>query len=151
MMMLSIPFVTQYCAGAMLLACNHQSSEALLTLVQTIVTLVMVMLFAPLGLIAATAAFALRALVSLPLSVRMVQKRCGVPARSFYEAQRPTLIAAVIMGLLVTGARLGLQPWLPSALLLPVLVALGAGCYALLLSMLLPDFLRQFLTRFSTR
>ncbi len=151
MMLLSIPFVTQYCAGAMLLAFNHQSSEAWLSLVQTVITLVLVIVFAPFGLIAATTAFALRPLLSLPLSVRMVRQRCAVSARLFYEAQRPTLMAAVIMGVVVTGVRVALQPWLPSVVLLPVLVALGAGCYALLMSMLLPEFLRQFVARFSAR
>jgi O-antigen/teichoic acid export membrane protein len=148
MLLMSIPFVTQYCVGAMLLAFNRQSSEAKLSLVQTIVTVLLVVAFAPFGLIAATAAFALRPLLSLPLSVRVVRKQCGVPARSFYEAQRPALTAAAIMGVVVTGVRLGLQPWLPSVLLLPLLVALGAGCYALLMSVLMPDFLRQFLARF---
>jgi hypothetical protein len=60
-------------------------------------------------------------------------------------------MAAVIMGVVVTGVRVALQPWLPSVVLLPVLVALGAGCYALLMSMLLPEFLRQFVARFSAR
>jgi O-antigen/teichoic acid export membrane protein len=150
MLLMSLPFVTQYCVGAMLLAFNRQSSEAKLSLVQTILTLLMVIVFAPFGLIAATAAFALRPLLSLPLAVQVARKQCAVPARLFYESQRPTLIAAAAMGVVVTGARLALQPWLPSVLLLPLLVALGAGCYGLLMSVLMPGFLGQFLARFRT-
>jgi len=149
MMLMCVPFVTHYSAGALLLAFNRQSAEALLTLVQTVVTVGLVLGFARFGLIAATAAFAVRPLVSLPLAVRLVTAQCAVPARVVLEAQRPALIAAVIMGIVVTGLRLGLQPWLSDLALLPLLVGVGAACYAAIMAQLEPSFLRQFLARFS--
>jgi O-antigen/teichoic acid export membrane protein len=151
MMLMCVPFVTHYCAGAILLAGNFQSAEALLSIVQTVITVAAVLIFAPLGLLPATAAFAARPLVTLPLPVRLVRIKAAVPARVLLDAQKPALIAATLMGVGVTAVRVALEPYLRSILLLPLLVAVGAAIYGFVISLLLPGFVRQFLARLSPR
>ena len=143
--------LTHYCAGAVLMAMNLQTSEALLSIVQTAVTLVVVLVFAPLGLIPATAAFAARPLLLLPLPARLLAGKCGISGRAIFEAQRPVLIAAALMGIGVTMLRIGLKPHLAPVALLPVLVAAGAAIYGTMISMLRPDFVREFLGRFAAK
>ncbi len=150
MMLMCAPFVTHYCAGAVLLAMNFQSSEATMSIVQTVVTLLAVLIFAPLGLIPATAAFAARPLVLLPLPSRLLMTKCRIPLRVMFESQRAPLIAAGIMGIAVTAARLGLEPFMRSVFLLPLLVVIGVAIYCALISMLLPTFVRAFLRRFTS-
>ena len=52
------------------------------------------------------------------------------------------------MGIVVTGLRLSLEPYLREILLLPLLIAVGAAAYGLTLWLLIPDFIRQFTARF---
>ena len=151
MMLTCAPLVTHYCVGAVLLAMNFQSSEATMSIVQTVVTLITVLIFAPLGLIPATAAFAARLLLLLPLPLRLLQAKCHISPRAMFESQRPALIAAGVMGIGVTALRIGLEPYVRSVLLLPLLVMIGAAVYCTLLSMLLPTFVREFLGRFTSR
>jgi O-antigen/teichoic acid export membrane protein len=151
MMLMCAPFVTHYCAGAVLLAMNFQSSEATMSIVQTVVTLIAVLIFAPLGLIPATAAFAARPLLLLPLPLRLLQAKCRISPRGMFESQRPALIAAGIMGIGVTMLRIGLEPFVRSVFLLPLLVVIGVAVYCALISMLLPAFVREFLGRFISR
>jgi O-antigen/teichoic acid export membrane protein len=149
LMLMCVPFVTHYCAGAILLALNHQSTEAMTTVVQTALTVVVVLAFAPLGLIAASAAYAARPLLLLPLPARLVQLKCHVSARLLFDAQRPAFIASALMGIAVTALRLGLEPLLRGIVLLPLLVGVGAAVYAGLLWMLSPGLVREFTTRFA--
>jgi PST family polysaccharide transporter len=151
MMLMCAPFVTHYCAGAVLLAMNFQSSEAMMSIVQTVVTLIAVLIFAPLGLIPATAAFAARPLLLLPLPLRLLQAKCRISPLGMFESQRPPLIAAAIMGIAVTMVRIGLEPFVRSVFLLPLLVVIGVAVYCTLISMLLPAFVREFLGRFTSR
>jgi O-antigen/teichoic acid export membrane protein len=149
LMLMVVPFVTHYCAGAILLALNHQSTEAMTTVVQTALTVVVVLVFAPLGIIAASAAYAARPLLLLPLPARLVQLKCHVSARLLFDAQRPAFIAATLMGIAVSALRFGLEPLLRGIVLLPVLVIVGGAVYAVLLSMLSPSLVRQFTARFA--
>jgi O-antigen/teichoic acid export membrane protein len=151
MMLMCAPFVTHYCAGAILLALNFQSSEALMSAAQTLITVIVVLGFAPLGLDAATAAFAARPLALLPLPATLLQVKCAVPARVLWMAQRPALIAAAIMGIGVTILRIELEPMLRGVMLLPLLIAVGAAMYGTAIALLLPDFTRQFVARFAAR
>jgi O-antigen/teichoic acid export membrane protein len=151
MMLMCAPFVTHYCAGAVLLAMNQQSSEARMSILQTAVTLIVVLLFAPLGLIPATAAFAARPLLLLPIPARLLATKCGISGRAIFESQRPALIAAGLMGIGVTALRIPLEPHVPNGVLLPLLVAAGATIYCAMISTLLPAFVREFLGRFSAK
>jgi O-antigen/teichoic acid export membrane protein len=151
MMLMVAPYVTHYSVGAVLLALNFQRSEAVSSAAQTLLTLIVVLAFAPLGLVPATAAFAARPLVLLPLAAVLLQSRCGIPARVLFDAQRPALIASIVMGVSVTLLRLGLEPMLKSIVLLPVLVAAGAMVYAMVIALLVPEFARRLAGRFGIR
>jgi O-antigen/teichoic acid export membrane protein len=149
MMLMCAPFVTHYCIGATLLALNFQFAEALSSAVQSVATVIVVIVFAPLGLLPATAAFAARPLLLLPLPALLLRAKCAVPARILFTAQRPALIAALTMGVGVTVLRMGLEPVLRSVLLLPLLIAAGAMLYVGAIALLLPSFARQFVARFA--
>jgi O-antigen/teichoic acid export membrane protein len=151
MMLMCVPFVTLYCAGAVLMALNFQSAEALMSIVQTIITLAAVFVFAPFGLLPATAAFAARPLASLPLTARLLRTKCGVHARLLFDAQKPALIAAAIMGVGVSVLRISAEPFLSSIVLLPLLIVGGGVLYTAVIWLLLPDFVRQFSARFARR
>lgn len=144
MMLTGVPFVTLYCAGAVLLASNYQPVEAFMSVVQTAMTVVLVFAFAPLGLMPSTGAFALRPLLLAPLAMKLVRDRCSIPVRLMFAAQRPAFFAAALMGVAVTALRLSAEPYLREIFLLPLLIAVGAAVYGLVLWFLNPDFARQF-------
>ena len=151
MMLTGVPFVTLYAAGAVLLASNCQPAEALMSVVQTIITVIAVLVFAPLGLLPATAAFAARPIALLPLAAKLVRDRCGVPAVLMFAAQRPAFLAAGVMGVAVTALRLCAEPYLRGVFLLPLLVAFGAAVYGAMMWLLIPDFVRQLMARLGVR
>jgi O-antigen/teichoic acid export membrane protein len=151
MLLTGVPFVTLYASGAVLLALNCQSAEALMSVVQTVITVIVVLVFAPLGLLPATAAFAARLPVILPLAARLLRDRCSVPIGLLFASQRPAFIAAAIMGVVVTVLRWGCEPLMPSILLLPLLVVVGATVYGAAMRVLVPDFVRQVSARFGLR
>ena len=122
-----------------------------MSIVQTVVTLIAVLLFAPFGLNPATVAFASRPLLLLPLPARLLASKCGISGRAIFESQRPALIAAGLMGIGVTALRIALEPHVSNVVLLPLLVAAGAAVYCAMISMLHPAFVREFLGRFAAR
>jgi O-antigen/teichoic acid export membrane protein len=151
MMLMCMPFVTHYMIGATLMALNFPFSEALSTAVQSVVTVVVVLVFAPLGLLWATAAFSARPLILLPLPALLLRFKCTLPVRPLFSAQVPALAAALTMGTVVTLLRLALEPMLRSVQLLPLLVVVGAVSYAGAIALLLPSFARGFVARFAAR
>jgi hypothetical protein len=148
MMLMCVPFVTHYIVGATLMALNYPFAEALSAALQSALTVVAVMAFAPFGLIPATAAFAARPLLLLPLPALLMWFKCAIPARVVFAPQLPALAAALVMGIGVTALRLALNTVLSDALLLPVLIAAGAALYAAAIALLLPDLAREFVARF---
>jgi len=151
MMLMCIPFVSHYCGGAVLLAMNRQRAEALSSIIQSMVTVVVVVVFAPLGIVPATAAYAARPLLLLPLPALLLQLQCDVPPRVLFFAQFPALIAAAIMGLGVTALRIALEPHMRSILLLPLLIAAGVLLYAAAIRLLLPEVASEYAVRFRFR
>jgi O-antigen/teichoic acid export membrane protein len=147
MMLMCIPQVSHYCAGAVLLAMNQQKAEALNSVMQTIATAIAVLAFAPLGLLPATAAYAARPLLLLPVPALLLRDKCAVPPRTLFAAQTPALIASGLMGIGVTLLRIALEPYLRSILLLPVLIAAGGLMYAGAIRALLSEVAREYAIR----
>jgi O-antigen/teichoic acid export membrane protein len=147
MMLMCIPQVSHYCAGAVLLAMNQQKAEALNSVMQSIATVIAVVAFAPLGLLPATAAYAARPLLLLPVPALLLRDKCALPPRTLFGAQTPALIAAAIMGIGVTLLRIVLEPYLRSILLLPLLIAAGGLMYAGAIRALLPEVAREYALR----
>ena len=147
MLLTCIPLVTQYLSGATLLAMNRQRSEAVLSVAQTVTTLVAVIACAPLGLLAASAAIAARPLVLLPLAVRLMRRQCGIPAGAILRPQWPALAASLLMGAGVCVLRLALEPSVRAIVALPLLVLAGAAIYALLVKLTMPMVVARFALR----
>ncbi len=151
MLLMCVPMVTHFSVGAALLALNLQFSEAALSVAQSITTVAAVLVFAPFGLIPATVAIAARPYVLLALPTALLQKRAGVSWRSVYAAQLPVLIAALAMGAVVVLLQRWLQPLVGSILLLAILVAVGAGVYGTLITVLVPGYVQDYATRIMGR
>jgi O-antigen/teichoic acid export membrane protein len=139
MLLMCVAFTTHYCIGAALLALNQQRAEALTSVVQTIFTVVVVVASAPFGLIPATAAYAGRPIVLLPLPVLLLRWKGAVPVRAVLQAQMPVLLIASVMGATVWILRLVLEPLLNSVVLLGVLGIFGTVVYAGLVFKFLPE------------
>ncbi len=140
LMLMGVPCITLYCATAVLLAMNRQKWEALISTAQTSSTLLAVLCFAPFGLVAASAAIALRPLILMPLPVVLMNRLCKLPLGVILRTQAPALAAAVLMGAAVSLLGLHLENIFSDANDLIILIAFGAIVYVLLIGLLLPDF-----------
>ncbi len=139
MLLMCAAFTTHYSIGAVLMAQNFQKADALTAVVQTALTVLVVVVSAPFGLVIATAAFAGRPIVLLPLPAVLLRDKCAVPVRTIVRAQMPVLLISAAMGAVVWLLRIALEPYLNGVGLLALLVACGAGVYVLLLLRFLPD------------
>ena len=148
MLLGAMPYVTHYGLSAALLATNKQSQVAVNSTFQSITTAAVVPIFGPLGLTAATAAIALRPLVSASIPAVLARRHCGISFRLVLQAQAPILGAAAVMGLVVWLIRSLLVSHVAGALLLPILVAAGAASYAVCVRYLAPDLTRNYANRF---
>jgi O-antigen/teichoic acid export membrane protein len=151
LLLMCVPMVTHFSVGAALLALNQQLSEAALSIAQTLVTVASVLLFAPFGLIPATAAIALRPYLLLPVATGLLQAKAGVSWRLVFRTQAPVLGAALVMGAAVVLLRLWLAPRMHSVALLALLVAAGVLVYGASIALLLPAYVQEFTARIVSR
>jgi len=147
----AMPYVAHYGLSAVLLGMNRQSLVAVNSTVQTFATIVVVFVFAPLGLTAATAAIALRPLVTAAIPIAFAQRHCGIPARSVIRAQAPVFCAALLMGLGVYALEWSLAGRVAPAILLTALIAAGVAIYAGLIVLLVPELAAPYLVRLGLR
>ena len=151
MLLTCVPLVTQYISGAALLAMNYQKAEAGVSVAQTVTTVAAVAVCAPFGLLAAALGIALRPLVLLPLSLRLMATRCGIPGSAVLQPQWPALAASLTMGVTVWGLRLALAPLVRDMVALPLLVFAGAATYVLMVRFTMPALVAQFMERLPVR
>jgi O-antigen/teichoic acid export membrane protein len=151
MLLTCIALVTQYMGGATLLAMNFQRSEALVSIAQTVATLVAVAVCAPFGVVAASVGIAARPYVLLPLTVSLLRRRCGIAPASVFRPQMPALAASLAMGGCVWLLRLALGGVMSDAAALPLLVVCGGVVYVLLVKLTMPDVVAQFVSRLPGR
>jgi O-antigen/teichoic acid export membrane protein len=151
MLLTCIALVTQYMGGATLLAMNFQRSEALVSIAQTVATLVAVAVCAPFGVVAASVGIAARPYVLLPLTVSLLRRRCGIAPASVFRPQMPALAASLAMGGCVWLLRLALGGVMSDAAALPLLVACGGVIYVLLVKLTMPHVVAQFVSRLPGR
>src|SRR6202043_117384 len=142
-----VALVTQYLGGAALLAMNFQSKEAIVSIVQTAVTVVAVVACAPFGLLAASIGIAARPFVMLPLSVGLLRRYCGIPASTIFLPQWPSLAASLIMGACVWALRMALEGRVADIVALPLLVLAGASVYTLMVRLTMPTVVARFVGR----
>jgi len=151
MLLTCVALVTQYMGGAALLAMNFQRSEALVSIAQTVTTVLAVAICAPFGVLAASVAIAARPYLLLPLSVWLLRRRCGIPAAGIFRPQLPALAASLVMGVCVTLLRLTLVGVVSDAVALPLLVVGGGIVYAVMITITMPQMVAQFVTRLPRR
>jgi teichuronic acid exporter len=152
LMMLGImPYVTHYALSAALLGVNRQSAIAINATAQAITLTIVSAVFAPFGLLAATAAIACRPLLTSVFPVVFAQRYCGIAPKGVALAQLPALLAACATGAAVFGLKLLLEPYVSTVPLLVLLVLAGAVVYGALISRLMPEFAAQFTARIPAR
>ena len=149
MMLLGVmPYVAHYALSAALLAMNKQALIAVNSTVQSIATVVVVAMFAPLGLNAAAAAIALRPLATAAIPIAFARRECKITVRTVLRAQAPVFIAAIAMGAIVSMLSLVMPPAVKPGAVLVILIAAGAISYAILIRFILPAYAAAFLARF---
>lgn len=151
MLLACAALVTQYIAGAALLAMNFQKSEALVSVAQTVTTLIAVVACAPFGLLAASIGIAARPFAMLPLSVGLLDKYCAIKASAVFRPQWPALAASLVMGVCIWLLRLALESVVRDAVALPILVLTGVGVYALMVKLTMPTVVQRFAYRLPGR
>ncbi len=144
MLLTCIALVTQYIAGAALLAVNRQKSEAALSVAQTVATVLAVAACAPFGLLAASIGIAARPFLLMPLSILLLKRGCGISWSAIFEPQRPALLASLVMGACVCALRVALESTVPDVIALPLLVLAGAVVYGGLVSLTMPAVVARF-------
>ena len=142
-----IPMVSSYTVGALLLAFNRQTAEAMVATAQTIASLLAVVVAAPFGLNAAVAAIAARPLLILPLPLLAAKTKCNISINAILAPQIPLLVCAVIMGVAVAASRFFLVGLRSDAILLVALTMIGAATYALAVAVMLPRVARETVQR----
>lgn len=151
MLLTCVALVTQYMAGAALLAMNFQRTEALVSIAQTVMTLIAVVACAPFGLLAASIGIAARPFVLLPLSVSLLNRYCTIKSSAIFPPQWPALAASLVMGACVWLLRLTLESLVRDVVALPILVLAGAAVYTLMVKLTMPTVVARFAHRLPGR
>jgi O-antigen/teichoic acid export membrane protein len=148
LMMLGIlPYITHYTLSAALMGTNNQSKIAFNATVQTITLVLVSLVFAPMGLIIATAAIACRPLLTASIPVYFARKYCGLGVRLAILGQIRPFSAAAVMAAVVYGLEVALRGHMSDGALLVSLVGVGALTYVTLISVLLPNVVKPVLAR----
>jgi len=152
LMMLGIlPYVTHYALSAALMGTNNQSKIAFNATVQTITLVLVSIIFAPMGLIIATAAIACRPLLTASIPVYFARKYCGLGTRLAIQGQLRPFTAAAVMAGVVYGLEIALRGHISDGALLVGVIAVCAATYATLICVLLPQVAKPVLARLRGR
>lgn len=129
MLLMAVPLVTVYLGNAILMAFNEQHYDALISTLQTISTVVVVLIAAPFGLLIAVLAILVRPFLLLPLQISILTRRCAIRPRVLFAPQLPSLAAACLAGAVVYFSRPVLEAHLGSAITLVLLGTAGLILY----------------------
>ncbi len=147
MLLTCVGLVTQYMGGAVLLALNRQKAEAVVSIGQTAITVLMVVACAPYGLLATAVGIAARPLFLMPLTMRLLGRYAAISPKAIFLPQWRALAASLVMGACVWALRISLDGVLSAALTLPLLIVAGAVVYLGLVRLTMPSVITQFLGR----
>jgi hypothetical protein len=151
MLLTCVALVTQYLGGAALLAMNFQRQEAMVSIAQTVVTVLAVAACAPFGLLAASIGIAARPFVLLPLSVGLLKRYCAIPASTIFLPQWLPLAASITMGACVWLLRMALDGRVADVVALPLLILAGTAVYTLMVRLTMPTVVARFASRLPGR
>jgi PST family polysaccharide transporter len=112
-------------------------------LVGAALTVIVVPLAAPFGLVAVTIAVVARRFATWPLSARHVARLTGFDWRAQSRLAAPNLVAAIVMAGCVWAAQWWLHPTMPVPLLLALCVLLGLVLYPAVLAVIAPRSLDE--------
>jgi PST family polysaccharide transporter len=146
-----VPQVTHYALSAAILGANRQSAIAINATAQTIILTLVSLVFAPLGLYAATAAIACRPLLTSVFPLMFARRYCDIEPGKVLSAQLPALSAACISGIVAFAGQWLLAPHVNSVALLVLLVLAGGITYAAASAWLMPEFAAQMSARLGRR
>jgi O-antigen/teichoic acid export membrane protein len=138
-----IPYVTFYCATAILLAFNERGAEAVTSTLQAVAVAVAVLIAAPFGLDIASGAFTGALFVLVPVPLILLKRRCKIAIGPILRAQLPAFTASLLMGVAVWLFGGELRSALSGATRLIVLVLAGGVIYVAAISALAPEFVRD--------
>jgi O-antigen/teichoic acid export membrane protein len=138
-----IPYVTYYCATALLLALNERSAEAVTSTLQALTVAIAVFVAARFGLDLASGAISMALFALLPVPLILLKRRCGIAIGTVVDAQFPALMAAAVMGAAIWLIAAELQASLSGVMLLPVLLVCGVAIYAAAIATLAPRLVRE--------
>jgi PST family polysaccharide transporter len=117
--------------------------QAATMLVGAALTVIVVPLAAPFGLVAVTIAVVARRFATWPLSARHVARLTGFDWRAQSRLAAPNLVAAIVMAAGVWAVQWWLQPTMPAPLLLALCGLLGLLVYPGMLAVIAPGSLDE--------
>lgn len=129
MLLMAVPLVTVYLGNAILMAFNEQHYDALISTLQTISTVLVVLIAAPFGLLIAVLAIVFRPFLLLPLQISILTRRCAIRARVLFVPQLPSFAAASLAGAVVYFSRPALEAHVGSGATLVLLGIAGLIIY----------------------
>ncbi|WP_198402524.1 lipopolysaccharide biosynthesis protein [Rhodobacter sp. CZR27] len=112
LVLMAVPFVTNFFAGPALAAVNRAQSVLAVAALQFAATLVLTAALVPFGLMAVAAAYVLRAYLTLPVQQVALRRHAGVEPRDTAAALAPPLLASLGMAAGVWMAKDPLALWL---------------------------------------
>jgi PST family polysaccharide transporter len=107
----------------------------MMTTIAAIASVILLVVTAPFGIVAATAAFVLRSLGSAPIVMRLIGRITGIRPRNLYGVYRPVLAAVIPMAILVGAVVHWGRAYLSPPALLFVAVVTGVAAYGAGLSL----------------
>lgn len=126
--------ISQYNGNA-LLVYDKPHWLTIMGVINAVANVVMLLIFARYGLIALAWAYTIKTIVLYPLSVGTALHILDIKTRSYLASLIPTIMAAVIMGLIIIELKLSLEGWSAWARLL-VLVPTGMVIYTAVMMMI---------------
>lgn len=136
--------------GGVLRGLGRPELQAATMAIAVLLTLVLVPLAAPFGLVAVTLAVTARRFLTWPINARQVQRLTGFDWRAQGRAALPNLAAAGAMALLVWLLQRGLAGQHPAPLVLAAGALAGLLLYPLLLAVIAPSHMRAVRARLVT-
>jgi O-antigen/teichoic acid export membrane protein len=134
LVLMSVPFVTNFFAPPALSAVNRAQSVLVVALVQLVATLVITRISVPYGLMAVAAGYTARAWLTMPLQQWVLKKYAGVDSGETLRLVGRPFIAALLMAVALWGARQVALPYIGDRWGgVAVSVCCGAIIYAALL------------------
>jgi O-antigen/teichoic acid export membrane protein len=149
--LMAVPFTLNFFAGPALSAVGQSASIRWMVTVQLALTTVLSLAVVRFGLMAVAAAYVLRAYLTVPLQMWMLKRSSGIDPLNTLRTVASPLIASAIMAGVVLLAKSQITPLLPGAVLrLTILVGIGVVTYLVLLALLEPKLLRDFVSALRT-